>query len=169
LEEAFRDDLVDAIEDTCKRHGYYWGGGSNVEISSGKRHVTMSFVATPKRVKIPKEAILRAYRARRKKWAESYAAKVAKMSLRKKYEWDGQTLEAGKIYEMSDDGYTRTEKVKIIGFKKDTFGDINIWFSQLDERYHPVTSGVMHGTRMDGKGTWSRKFKLIDRSQTKKR
>lgn len=161
LEDAFRDDLFEVIENTCKRHGYYWGGGSSIQIDSGKRHVGMSFIATPKRVKIPKAAIVRAYRSRRKMWAERYAAKVARMSLRKKYEWDGQVLEAGKIYHMSDEQNPKGERVCIMGFKKDSFGDMNVWISQLDKRYHPITTVLFEGMRIDGKGAWRRKFKLL--------
>lgn len=160
LEHAFADAMWDDIHKIAKKYGYYVGGGSHVEVVDGKRHIDFGFIATPKRSTIPRKKLIDEHNAVRRKWARKRKAKWLNMFMRKSYEWDSQTLHAGKKYHMWDENNPKGETVRILGFRKQADGEMFIYWEVLSDPANPVYNGYLHGTRIGG-GTWSRKFKEI--------
>lgn len=156
LEEAFTNDMWDAITKVADKYGFQIGGGSHPKLLDGKNYVDFGFIAGRGTKRINSKKLIGSYISRASLLADKHKRKLARTSFRKEFEWDGEILKAGKVYMMQTEDMDEPAKVKLWGFKMD-MGNMVVYWEELSNPIKPVYSGVFEGTRIKG-GRWRRSF-----------
>lgn len=146
LEDAFSSEMWEVIAKTAEKYGYVVGGGSHPKYADGKTYLDFGFICQPTKKKIKEDALIREHRRKIRTFSRKLKAKWAKIPMRKYLEWDGATLEAGKVYKSWTENEENAQTIRILGFRKDrTFNDMYMYYEVLSEPARPVRSGFLEG------------------------